>query len=82
MTTVTSKDGTEIYYKDWGPKDAQPIVFPHGWPLSSDEWDAWRTATASWPTTAAGTVGPHRSREAMTWTTMPSTPRPSPSIST
>ena len=29
-----------IFYKDWGPKDAQPIVFHHGWPLSSDEWDA------------------------------------------
>jgi non-heme chloroperoxidase len=37
--TVITKDGTEIYYKDWGPKDAQPIVFHHGWPLSSDDWD-------------------------------------------
>jgi non-heme chloroperoxidase len=37
---VTSADGTEIFYKDWGPKDAQPIVFHHGWPLSSDDWDA------------------------------------------
>lgn len=37
--TVTTKDGTEIFYKDWGPKDAQPIVFHHGWPLSSDDWD-------------------------------------------
>ena len=36
---VTTKDGVEIYYKDWGPKDAQPIVFHHGWPLSSDDWD-------------------------------------------
>ncbi|MEE3099266.1 MAG: alpha/beta hydrolase, partial [Pseudomonadota bacterium] len=33
-------DGAEIFYKDWGPKDAQPIVFHHGWPLSSDDWDA------------------------------------------
>ncbi|WP_245296968.1 MULTISPECIES: alpha/beta hydrolase [Rhodomicrobium] len=32
-------DGTEIFYKDWGSRDAQPIVFHHGWPLSSDEWD-------------------------------------------
>jgi len=37
---VTTKDGVEIYFKDWGPKDAQPIVFHHGWPLSSDDWDA------------------------------------------
>ena len=39
MTTITTRDGTEIFYKDWGPKDAQPIVFHHGWPLSSDDWD-------------------------------------------
>jgi non-heme chloroperoxidase len=40
MTTVTTKDGVQIFYKDWGPKSAQPIVFHHGWPLSSDDWDA------------------------------------------
>jgi non-heme chloroperoxidase len=40
MTFVTTKDGTEIFYKDWGSKNAQPIVFHHGWPLSSDDWDA------------------------------------------
>src|SRR5258708_3194494 len=40
MNTITTKDGTEIYYKDWGPKTAQPIVFHHGWPLSGDDWDA------------------------------------------
>ncbi|TXN02061.1 alpha/beta hydrolase [Methylobacterium sp. WL64] len=40
MATVTTRDGTEIAYKDWGPKDAQPILFHHGWPLSSDDWDA------------------------------------------
>jgi len=39
MPTITTKDGTEIYYKDWGPKNAQPIVFSHGWPLSADDWD-------------------------------------------
>ncbi|CAO4173057.1 alpha/beta fold hydrolase [Methylorubrum aminovorans] len=39
MATVTTQDGTEIFYKDWGPKDAQPIMFHHGWPLSSDDWD-------------------------------------------
>ncbi|MBA4794758.1 MAG: alpha/beta hydrolase [Phenylobacterium sp.] len=37
---VTTKDGVQIFYKDWGPKNAQPIVFHHGWPLSSDDWDA------------------------------------------
>ncbi|QEL26959.1 alpha/beta hydrolase (plasmid) [Bosea sp. F3-2] len=37
---IKTKDGTEIFYKDWGPKAAQPIVFHHGWPLSSDDWDA------------------------------------------
>ena len=40
MPYVTTKDGVEIFYKDWGPKEAQPIVFHHGWPLSSDDWDA------------------------------------------
>ncbi len=40
MPTVTTRDGVEIFYKDWGPRDAQPIVFHHGWPLSSDDWDA------------------------------------------
>ena len=39
MATITTRDGTEIFYKDWGPKDAQPIVFHHGWPLSGDDWD-------------------------------------------
>ncbi|CAA0107922.1 Non-heme chloroperoxidase [Starkeya nomas] len=40
MGYVTTKDGVDIFFKDWGPKDAQPIVFHHGWPLSSDDWDA------------------------------------------
>jgi non-heme chloroperoxidase len=42
MTTgfATTSDGVSIFYKDWGPKDAQPIMFHHGWPLSSDDWDA------------------------------------------
>ncbi|TAJ27094.1 alpha/beta hydrolase [Bosea sp. (in: a-proteobacteria)] len=37
---VKTKDGVEIFFKDWGPKNAQPIMFHHGWPLSSDDWDA------------------------------------------
>ena len=37
MNTITTKDGVEIFYKDWG--HGQPIVFHHGWPLSSDDWD-------------------------------------------
>jgi non-heme chloroperoxidase len=39
MTTLVTRDGVEIFYKDWGSKDAQPIVFHHGWPLSADDWD-------------------------------------------
>jgi len=39
MATITIRDGVDIFYKDWGPRDAQPIVFHHGWPLSSDDWD-------------------------------------------
>jgi non-heme chloroperoxidase len=35
--TITTKDGVEIFYKDWGK--GQPIVFSHGWPLSADDWD-------------------------------------------
>ncbi|WP_202739834.1 alpha/beta fold hydrolase [Acinetobacter sp. 'aerobic (ED)'] len=40
MAYVTTKDGVEIFYKDWGPIDAQVLFFHHGWPLSSDDWDA------------------------------------------
>jgi non-heme chloroperoxidase len=38
MPTITTSDGTEIFYKDWG--SGEPIVFSHGWPLSADDWDA------------------------------------------
>ena len=39
MNTITTKEGIQIYFKNWGPRNAQPIVFHHGWPLSSDDWD-------------------------------------------
>jgi non-heme chloroperoxidase len=40
MSTITTKDGTTLYYKDWGPTGGQPITFSHGWPLSSDAWES------------------------------------------
>ncbi|RZN33242.1 alpha/beta hydrolase [Bradyrhizobium sp. Leo121] len=39
MAMLAMRDGTRIFYKDWGPRKAQPIMFHHGWPLSADDWD-------------------------------------------
>ena len=39
MTCGTTRDGLQIFFKEWGPKSAQPIFFHHGWPLSADDWD-------------------------------------------
>jgi len=79
MPTITTRDGVEIFYKDWG--QGQPIVFSHGWPLSADDWDTQmlfflghgyrviahdRRAMAARPRPAA----------AMTWITTPTTSRP------
>ena len=38
--TIITRDGVSLYYKDWGPRNGQPIVFSHGWPLSSDSWES------------------------------------------
>lgn len=40
MATITTSDDTNLFYKDWGPKDAQPVVLHPGWPLSADDWDS------------------------------------------
>ena len=37
---ITTRDGVQLYYKDWGPRDGQPVVFSHGWPLNSDSWES------------------------------------------
>jgi non-heme chloroperoxidase len=78
MSMITTKDGTQIYYKDWGK--GQPIVFSHGWPLSADDWDAqmlffldrgYRVIAHD----RRGHADPARRATAMTWITMRTTLR-------
>ncbi|HWT93916.1 MAG TPA: alpha/beta hydrolase [Solirubrobacteraceae bacterium] len=47
MPFITTPDNVEIFYKDWGPRDGQPIVMSHGWPLSSDSWESQQLYLAS-----------------------------------
>ena len=47
MSAITTKDGTHIYYKDWGTTAGQPVVLSHGWPLSADSWEAQMVFLAS-----------------------------------
>ncbi len=70
MSKVKTRDGTEIFYKDWG--SGQPIVFSHGWPLSGDAWDARCCSSgsgviASSLTTGAVMAGPINHGTAIRW---------------
>lgn len=67
MSFVKSNDGTEIYYKDWGPKTGQPVVFSHGWPLSSDSWEAQMLHVANAGYRAIGHDRRGHGRSTQTW---------------
>ena len=67
MATITTKDGTQIYYKDWGK--GQPIVFSHGWPLSADDWDTQTVLPQA-------RLSRHSPRPARTWPFLPDRWRP------
>ena len=76
MGTITTADGTEIFFKDWG--SGQPIVFSHGWPLSADDWDTqmlfflqqgYRVVAHD----RRGTAARRRRAAGTTWTTTPTT---------
>ena len=79
MPTITTKDGVEIFYKDWGK--GQPIVFSHGWPLSADDWDAqmlfflkhgYRVIDTPRATASPASAIPDSSRWVRSWSTRPS----------
>jgi hypothetical protein len=79
MGTITTKDGIEIFYKDWGK--GQPIVFSHGWPLSADDWDAqmlfflkhcYRVIDTPRATASPASAIPDSSRWVRSWSTRPS----------
>src|SRR6266511_2550749 len=85
MGTVTTKDGTQIYYKDWG--SGQPVVFSYGWPLSADAWEDQMLflGARGYRCIAHDRRGHGRSSQpgtATTWTRMPTTSRRSPKRST
>ncbi len=76
MSTITTKDGVQIFYKDWG--HGQPIVFHHGWPLTSDDWDGQMLffvhhVTVWWGSIGAAMDARVRCPMATTWTTTPPT---------
>jgi pimeloyl-ACP methyl ester carboxylesterase len=68
MPFITTPDGAEIFYKDWG--QGQPVVLSHGWPLNSDSWESQQLHLASngFRTTAAATAARLRPGAATRWT--------------